>query len=207
MSKKRRFTYLKTKSNPLNVSKGKIDNITKKLTRNFKNKTTPEYAHYLDFRREFVVSSYMTSKNLSPEMLWPLAKLTFFLKSRDFAKLCLDTKQIPYLETGGTKLVLTEHVPEFLEKVKYNGEDIPLFPLYLGESLIKASDCAYFIGTQRKNLISFLRTHSFPFYYLSFEKINPATDEIDPNKVRFRIPEVFHWIDFTYDRITNEGMF
>ena len=177
------------------------ERLIKKAVGKFKSRTDPRYIEHINYRKEFEIASYLSSKDASPEIMWTPTRFFKFMRSRDFSQECLKRNMLSFIKTEKSTHIFTEFIPKFLRNFQYNGGNLEEYPIYNGENLLKIYDCAYFMGVSSRQVIDLMKNTSFPFYYFSFSRIDLQKDECDSNLMRFRLPELFFWIDTLYDTL------
>ncbi len=175
--------------------KSNINSKVKRAINGFKRKTDSNFIHHLNFRREFEVSQWLTEKDTPVELLWGKGRFVKFIRNRNIVNTCIELNILPYLEAGDTIQIVTNNLNHFLEQFRYNLNNTPDYPLYYGENLILLQECSYFTGIKSRVIIDLIREADFSCYYLSFNRIDIKNDPLDPTLIRFRLPEIFFWID------------
>lgn len=173
----------------------------KKAVKTFKSKMDLQYINFLNYRREFDITTYLTSKDDMPEIIWTLTRFAKFLRKPEFAKECIQKETLSAVKDNKTIYVFTEIIPKFLKQFQYNNENLPEYPVYKNEHLLKNNECAYFAGIPSKNIHLLIKNSKLPFYYLSFDRIDVEKDKLNPALLRYRLPELFFWINAVYDRL------
>lgn len=176
----------------------------KKAIKSFQEKTNKAFVQHLNFRREFDVTQWMINKDISPELMWSIHQFSRFTRNRTFTADAVSAQLIPTIVLGETTHVMTSTVPQFMEQFRYNFNDTPNYPIYHGETMVKLSECSYYTGVRSKTLISLLHESILSFYYLDFKRVILKRDVLDYAKIRFRLPEIFFWIDKMQDSLVKE---
>lgn len=191
---------LKRKKLHKNINTGQ-DRLVKKAIKKFKSRIDPQYIEHINYRKEFEIASYLSSKGVSSEIMWKTSRFIKFMRSREFSEECLRLNMLPLIKTEKITHIFTEFIPKFLKNFQYNGKNLEEYPIYSGENLLKLADCAYFMGMPSRQVLDLMKNTPFPFYYFSFSRINLKKDVINTNLLRFRLPELFFWIDNLYDEL------
>jgi len=175
--------------------KTNINSKIKRAVKGFKKKTDSNFIHHLNFRREFEISQWLTEKDTPVELLWGKGRLLKFLRNRNITNKCIELNILPCIEVGSTLQIITGHLAQFLEQFRYNLNNSPDQPLYYGENLILLHECSYFTGIKSRVIVDLIREADLSCYYLNFNRVDIKNDTLNPSLLRFRLPELFDWID------------
>lgn len=177
----------------------------KKAIKTFREKTSEVFVRHLNFRREFDVTQWMVTKDISPELMWSVPQFNRFIRKRTFIDDAVNAQLIPTVVLGETTHVMTSTVPQFMEQFRYNFNGTPDYPIYHGETMVKLAECSYYTGVRSRTLVALAHESILSFYYLDFKRIVLKEDILDYTKIRFRLPEIFFWIDQMQDSLTREN--